>query len=344
MSAYCTLFDSGYLDRGCLLIESLQKVSPEATLYVLAFDEKCFDALKDIAYSNVSLISMKEFESSRLLSMKENRSHRSYCWSCTPFLIKYVLEELKEEICTYIDADMMFYSNPEILVKDVIDAKADVGIVEHRFGKGKIQEKQYQIAGKYCVEFNTFQNNDNGLRILNWWANQCEECCTDDISKSKDGFFGDQMYLNDWTTRFSNVYVMQNQGGGMAPWNIYRYRHQNIDQDNNIIDFTDTQSHGNYRLVFYHFHDVKLYSDKKANINVYGRYGKSEHPDDVLIRSIYSSYIGSLFAKRIFLYEKYNIIWPKTETSSADLKEHFPNLFYKLRHFNSYWNFKKNIL
>ena len=63
---------------------------------------------------------------------------------------------------------MMFYSNPETLVNDVIDAKADVGIVEHRFGKGKIQERQNQIAGKYCVEFNTFQNDENGFGKLSW--------------------------------------------------------------------------------------------------------------------------------------------------------------------------------
>ena len=206
------------------MIESLGKASPASIIYVLAFDDKCYEVLTDIAYKNVKLISMKEFESERMLAIKNSRSHRSYCWSCTPFLIKYIIENRGEDICTYIDADMLFYSNPDVLIDDIDKAKADVGIVEHRFGEGTIQEEQIRIAGRYCVEFNTFRNNENSLKILNWWADKCEECCTDDTSKSSDGLFGDQMYLTDWLDRFDNIYVMKNHGGGMAPWNVYRYR------------------------------------------------------------------------------------------------------------------------
>ena len=344
MTNYCTLFDSGYLDKGCIMIESLLRVSKDAHIYVLAFDDKCYEVLSDINYENTTVISLQEFESERILKFKANRSHRSYCWSCTPFLIKHVLEHYDAENCTYIDADMLFYSNPNVLVDDVRNDGCDVGIVEHRFGEGTIQEEQVRIAGKYCVEFNTFIKNDNSLKVLNWWADKYEECCTDDTSQSQNGMFGDQMYLNDWLDRFQNIYVMKNHGGGMAPWNVYRYRLEKYEADTNSINFSDTQSQWTGDLVFYHFHDIDLFSDNKANINVYGRYGKSEAPDSKLISIIYNDYLARLKAWRQELGGKYNITWRKLDDSKSHISSLYPNAFSKLRHLGSYKNKIKNMI
>lgn len=324
MACYCTLFDSGYLDRGCVMIESLLNVSPDSYVYVLAFDDKCYKALSEANYSNVRLISPNDFESERLLQIKSNRSHRSYCWTCTPFLLKYVLENRHEKVCTYIDADMYFFTNPDLLVDDVLHNNCDVGIVEHRFGRGKVQEEQLSIAGKYCVEFNTFVNNDNGLKVLNWWADKCEERCTDDTSESKDGRFGDQMYLDDWPERFDKIWIMQNHGGGVAPWNIYRYQ---VLSSNETIEFSDIQDGGKYELIFYHFHNLDIYDDGIVDINVYGRYG---HPDKGLVEKIYCEYIEKLLKTR----SKYSISSGKNGKNI--IKDLYPNIFSKLRHFRSY--------
>lgn len=94
--------------------------------------------------------------------------------------------------------------------------------------------------------------------MLNWWADKCAECCTDDTIQSKDGLFGDQMYLNDWTTRFDRIHVMQNHGDGVAPWNVYRYRAK---QNGKNILIRDIQDKGEYTLCFYHFHGLSFYED-----------------------------------------------------------------------------------
>lgn len=303
MPCFCTLFNSAYLDKGIVTIESLKKVSPESYVYVFAFDDKCYEVLNDIGYDNVRPVSLKEFETDQLLELKKERSSRSYCWTCTPFIIKHVLEKCGEEQCTYIDADMYFYSDPQILLDEIDTDQCDVGIVEHRFGKGKVQEQQLEIAGRYCVEFNTFKNNKNGLEVLNWWADRCAECCTDDVSQSKDGKFGDQMYLNDWSQRFVGVHVMQNHGGGMAPWNVYRYRMEKIDEKGNIW-FRDIQDKGSYQLCFYHFHGMTHYKDGTVNISVYGRYG---HPQKKLVDFLYEGYIQKIKEVREMLYRVYHI-------------------------------------
>lgn len=316
MSCFCTLFNSKYLDRGMALIESLESVSPDSYIYVFAFDDICYDVLKNENYANVRLVSLKEFETDELLAIKASRSSKAYCWTCTPFIIKHVLEFYKENECTYIDADMLFYSDPEVLLNEMRGNKCDVGIVEHRFGKGKVQEQQITIAGKYCVEFNSFINNSNGIEVLNYWAMKCAECCTDDVSQSSEGKFGDQMYLNDWTSRFTNVHVLENHGGGMAPWNVYRYRQMHTDADE--IHFKDIQSDGEYSLVFYHFHGMKIYQNGTVDIAVFGRYG---NPDVKLLDSIYIPYLNLLKAKRELLYNKYKLEMPVEENVKNNLSD-----------------------
>ena len=32
-----------------------------------------------------------------------------------------------------------------------------------------------------------------------------------------------QKYLDEWPTKFKNIHIMQNLGGGLGPWNIENY-------------------------------------------------------------------------------------------------------------------------
>jgi hypothetical protein len=48
MLNFCTLFDSNYLSRGLALFESLKKTETNFHLYVVAFDNECYDYLKNL--------------------------------------------------------------------------------------------------------------------------------------------------------------------------------------------------------------------------------------------------------------------------------------------------------
>jgi hypothetical protein len=52
----------------------------------------------------------------------------------------------------------------------------------------------------------------------------------------------DQKYLDDWTERFEGIYVSENMGEGVAPWNIQQWQQEN-----------------KLKIVFYHFHAFKFY-------------------------------------------------------------------------------------
>jgi len=235
MYSYCTLFDSNYLTRGLAMYESLKIHSDRFHLYIFAFDDRSHKLLKKLNLEFVTVISLKEFEDEGLLKVKDDRSAGEYCWTCTPSTIKYCIENYNLDACTYLDADLYFFSNPAILIGEM--GEKSTLITEHRY---TTQYDQSDTSGIYCVQFMTFKNNENGMKALNWWRESCNEWC---YARSEDGKFGDQKYLDDWTTRFKGVHVLQNLGGGVAPWNVQQY---------------DLSNDKNFNLIFYHFHNYKI--------------------------------------------------------------------------------------
>src|SRR5258705_8778921 len=149
----CTLFDSNYLSRGLALYNSLQQVSGAFHLYVVAFDKKCYDYLKETCLPNLTVISLSDFEDKALLEVKPSRSAAEYCWTCTPTVILYCLGKYDLPSCTYVDADMIFYQDPQIFLNEM--GSASVLISEHRY------TKDYDVSdthGIYCVQFMCFKN------------------------------------------------------------------------------------------------------------------------------------------------------------------------------------------
>jgi hypothetical protein len=290
MLHFCTLFDANYLARGLVTYESLMATTEgSAHLYVFAFDDTCYDVLTNMKLPNLTVISLSEFEDAQLLDIKPTRSRGEYCWTCTSSTILYCIKKFDLPHCTYIDADMYFYQNPQILIDEKPD-DCSVIITEHRYTPAYDKSK---LSGKYCVQFMYFDNSEQGLTVLNWWRNRCLEWC---FNRFEDGKFGDQKYLDDWTTRFQGVHVLRHLGGGLAPWNIQQYNfygskeslsatiHSRSGIPEGVIEspfetwgtlnasfsnlYTNTSGHQNkvhfFPAVFFHFHGVKLYKNGGA--------------------------------------------------------------------------------
>ncbi len=244
---FCTLFDSNYLTRGLAMYKSLIKHCPDFHLYIFAFDDKAVSVLQKLMLKNATVISLKEFEGEELLKIKPTRSAAEYCWTCTPSSILYSIEKYNLTHCTYIDADLLFYSNPEVLISEM--GNKSVLITDHRYTPAYDQTK---TSGKYCVQFMCFKNDEKGMRVLKWWRNACNEWC---YARVEEGKFGDQKYLDDWTARFEGVHELAHIGGGVAPWNMQQYQFK---IKNDVVFLKETSSEY-VPLVFFHFHGLKFY-------------------------------------------------------------------------------------
>jgi hypothetical protein len=238
------------------MYNSLVATGIDFHLYVFAFDTKCADILTKLGRARMTVISLQEFENERLLAVKPSRSRAEYCWTCTPATVLHIFDQYDVNNCTYIDADLFFYSSPQVLFDEMTDSS--VLITEHRYTP---KYDRTAIAGKYCVQFMTFKKDERGLKVLNWWMDACLEWCYD---RYEDGKFGDQKYLDSWTTQFEGVHVLQHLGGGMAPWNIQQYTY--LQQDKGELLFQELSSKTKFAAVFYHYHYVRFYKNDLVDL------------------------------------------------------------------------------
>ncbi len=294
MLNFCTLFDSYYLDKGIALYDSLEKVSDDFTLYVFCFDDSSFQILSEKQYSHMVVLHYSVFETEELLKLKRERSKAEYCWTCTAVIIEYILNHYPVDSCTYLDSDLYFYADPQILFNEIEKNGADVVIVPHRFKDNKKGRQLEERNGKYCVEFNYFRQTENAWKVLNWWKTKCFEWCYDIPDPER---MGDQKYLNHWTRDFQGVWELQYLGGGVAPWNLEQYQ---------ICDFQDhnwtmrNREGETFKLVFYHFQNLRYLPGNKVNI-------KSQTKNKRLKYRIYIPYLKKIEEIRRNLREQYGI-------------------------------------
>jgi hypothetical protein len=256
MLNFCTLFNTKYLAKGLALLHSLENVCDNFHLYIFAFDDPTYEILIKLDLNHVTIIPLKEFEDEELLRVKPGRTVAEYCWTATPSIIHYVIKTFSVESCTYIDADVYFYSSPKIIFDEFNENS--ILITEHRFSRE--YRKEEKLSGKYCVQFITFRNDKYGLEALTWWKDQCIIWC---YNRVEDGKFGDQMYLNDWMARFQKVHVMKHLGGGLAGWNISQY---DFFKDEKDFYGIEKRTSDQFEVIFYHFHYLKFYSNGKLQL------------------------------------------------------------------------------
>lgn len=252
MRHYCTLFSSGqYLTQGLVLYESLRKHSSEDfTLYVLPMDDACHDTLIQMALPGMLVIDPVIFESAmKMKKVKANRTFQEYCWTCASNFACFLMERTTRTIpeITYLDADMMFFSDPEVIFTEI--GERSISIIPHRF----IPEKKYlEVNGKFNVSWVTFHNTPIGRECLNRWAEQCRERCSEKVG------CGDQPYLNEWPECYgAECHVIENIGAGLAPWNVGNYR------------VTEGPLVNGKPVTFYHFHELKENENKTFRLTNY---------------------------------------------------------------------------
>lgn len=278
MLNFCTLFNTTYLSRGLAMYRSLEQHCEDFHLYIFAFDQHCFEALVKLNLTHASIVSLKEFENADLLAVKTERTAQEYCWTCASSTIKHSITAFQLDHCTYVDADLLFFKNPQVLIDEM--GEKSVLITEHRYTPAYDQSA---ASGIYCVQFMTFKNTEEGMSVLNWWVNACLDWC---FNRFEDNKFGDQKYLDDWTTRFSCVHVLNHLGGGVAPWNIQQYAFKNVSGEAICEELSENQS---FDLVFYHYHGFS-YSSKRSYMLTHKFYNLNRNH----IKHIYKPYVKAL--------------------------------------------------
>ena len=215
----------------------MHKHCPEAVVHVLCLTDACYATLQKLNYSYLILYRLSELEEAdqEMAATQNSRSLIEYYFTMTPCWPFYLLRYKNIDEVTYLDADMMFFTSPEVLFAEAKDA--DTIITPHRFSErlGHLEE-----FGIYNVSWLTFKNTPNGMRCLEWYREVCLEWCHDRVDGDR---FADQKYLDAFPKLFDGVHVLAHEGAGLAPWNI----ENSVISGKSGIVFV-----GNKPLVFFH--------------------------------------------------------------------------------------------
>jgi hypothetical protein len=244
------------------MYESLISNTSDFHLYIFAFDDITAEVLVHLNLDKVTIVTLGEFETTELKEAKKSRSRAEYCWTCSSSIISYVLRNFEAAECTYIDSDLFFYSDPAILITELDQYNKNVLITEHRFSflPGLYEEKR---AGRFCVQFLTFRNEESSLKVLDKWRQQCIDWC---YARYEDGKFGDQKYLDEWPDVYDNIHILQHEGGGIAPWNLQDYR---FHADLGTVKGITLKTGSAFKVVFYHFQYIKFLANGSYDVGWY---------------------------------------------------------------------------
>lgn len=244
---FCTFFDRNFLFRGLALHRSLVRHGGDFKLWILCIDTITYQTLKKLRLEHVELIAFEDFEDEKLRKAKSDRTPIEYIWSCGSSLPRYVLNTNPNlENITFVDADTYFYASPEPIFQAL--SGHSIIISPHRYSPDLAYLEK--TSGIFNVGVLVFRNDANARECLEWWRDRVIEWCH---AYYDNGRYGDQLYLNDWPTRFKGVQVLTHKGINAAPWNIAQYA---VTKKNDQI-LIDGEP-----LICYHFHALTIYTDQ----------------------------------------------------------------------------------
>lgn len=250
----------------------------EFHIFMLCFDEECVKEIETLCLKHATVIPLESFEAGdrQLIEVKKNRTRLEYYYTCGPSLPLYVLNNyLEVDLITYLDADLFFYSDPQILLDEM--NTYSIGITYQRFPQFGKEPK----TGRFNVGWLSFRRDDNGIACLEWWRKKCIEWC---YERFEDGKYADQLYLDEWPKLFKGVKVLNNKGANVAPWNVIDY---DVRRNNDQVIVSG------YQLVFYHFHGFKQITRHLFNTNLGLTF---RFPNEVLKNNVYKPYITKLLS------------------------------------------------
>lgn len=274
------------------MIRSLAKFCPSLKIYVLCMDAQTKLILERLDLSYVICLNLAEVETEELLKAKADRGVAEYCWTLSSCFTWHVMQKYLEiDLLTYVDADLLFYSDVQPLFDEIGDAS--IAIIEHRFPE---RLKDREVNGRFCVEWDSFRRDEQGLACLSRWRNQCIDWC---YYRLEDGKMGDQKYLDEWPDRYSSCHILMHPGAGIAPWNYAQYRFEQDEAKNITVD--------DVPLIFYHFHQFQLlengtfyrlsnfYTDERREpLAIYERYESELRKCLADVRAIVPDFKGGL--------------------------------------------------
>ena len=269
------------------MIVSLQRWLPDSRIVVLCIDKETKQRLETLFLNNLILICIEETLDEEVLALRNERTLAEFCWTLTPIALEIGLKYSKNGVATYLDADLFFFKNPNVLLEKITKSNKSITITPHDFSSHLVD---LMIFGKFCVQWITISDNQQGRQCLTTYKKQCLDWCHAFIDEDR---FGDQKYLDAWPEMYKDdLLILEPVLGFGAPWNITKNTISHDGVNGYLIKESD--------LIFFHFHQFKIFKNARFfwYSSSYGRISSAG-------RSMYKEYERAVLEARRLLGPQY---------------------------------------
>ena len=239
---YFTLSDRNFLPRTLAMYESLRDYDKTSDLLFIALEELTKHETLQFEKIGVQVRALSTILNQETLeTLHSSRSFMEFVWNLPSLILSRILEAGGPfSDVVYLDADIFFFSSPEQIWEEVEIGRAS--IVRHNFSDRLA--RIFLDSGEFNVSWVSIPNTPKGIELSRDWSTNCLDLCPDKPTFHNGRIvYGDQKYLDYWRSDFGDlIYVIENIGAGVAPWNFENY------------SFTSHPVRANgQNVIFYHF-------------------------------------------------------------------------------------------
>jgi hypothetical protein len=250
---FAVILSREYLMKGLNLYFSLKNRMENFHMWICCVDQESIELMKKLNLSHITLIPVEEIEDRELLAVKGERTQQEYCWTIKAPFCQHILKNYTEvNQIFYCDSDLFFFSNP----KPLLDSWGKYSILLCRQrGTNELE----RIHGQYQAGLIGFKNEENSLRILNWWREKCLDRCSA-IFDHMYGTWGDQKYLDAIPHLFSNIKISEDPAINTAPWNLVMNNNHSVSSKYGKVMIDDQE------LIVYHFGSLLILNEDNYDL------------------------------------------------------------------------------
>ena len=212
---YCSIFDGSFTARWLVMHRSLVRHVPDAAALAFCLDDAARELVERLDLPGVRTMALAELEENdpELAVLRGTRSAAEYRFTLKSCLYRHLLQREDATAVVHVDADMMFFSHPSSLLRELEAGSVALLPSFHPASMPHLDE----VYGSHQAGLIGFRNDERGLAAASHWRGQCLDWCG---AEPEPGRWANQRYLNDWPQTLEGVRAVNDIGLAAAPWNV----------------------------------------------------------------------------------------------------------------------------
>ena len=206
--AIVTICSNNYFPYARILLDSLKRYHPEASLFLCLADIKNHKI--DLGIEGVEIIEARELGIPNFLDLAFRYTIMEFNTAIKPFMLRYLIEKRDFDQVIYLDPDIELFS-PMKKVLTSFEEGANFILTPHLTSPAEDSSNYpddvgIMRAGVYNLGFIAVTNHSSVLDFLYWWSRRLRFQCLDQQDK---GIFVDQKFVDLLPGFHDNVKVLR---------------------------------------------------------------------------------------------------------------------------------------